>query len=199
MKKSVLLLILGSFLSVGAFSQITIQSVSCENLTNPIGLDITQPRFSWVLASPGRNVSQSAYEIHVSKDPSSLGKGDVWNSGRIQSDQSVFIPYGGPALSSGEKYFWQVKVWDNSGKASAWSAPAFWQMGLLNPSDWKAKWIQVTYKEDETGQPSPLFRKEFKVSKKIKSATAYVTSLGLYEASLNGKRIGDAYLTPGWT
>jgi alpha-L-rhamnosidase len=200
MKKLALILNLILLLfHIAAFSQVTIQSVSCENLTNPIGLDLKQPRFSWVLASPGRNVLQSAYEIHVSKEAASLSKGDVWNSGRVQSDQSVFVPYGGPALVSGEKYFWQVKVWDNSGKASAWSAPAFWQMGLLNPSDWKAKWIQVTYKEDETGQPSPLFRKEFKITKKIKSATAYITALGLYEASLNGKRIGDAYLTPGWT
>ncbi len=199
MKKVLLLSTFILFVLTASNAQVTIQSVSCENLTNPIGLDVKQPRFSWVLTSPGKNVSQSAYEIHVSKEVSALAKGSTWNSGRVQSDQSVFIPYSGPALESGEKYFWQVRVWDNSGKASAWSTPAFWQMGLLNAADWKAKWIQVTYKEDETGQPSPLFRKEFKIGKKVKSATAYITSLGLYEASLNGKRIGDAYLTPGWT
>lgn len=182
-----------------AISQTTIQSVYCEDLTNPIGLGIKEPRFSWILTSPARNVTQTAYEIHVSKDLSTLSKGDVWNSGKVQSDQSTYVSYKGVPLESGQKYFWQVKVWDNAGKSTTWSQPASWQMGLLNSGDWKAKWIQVSYHEEPTGQPSPLFRKDFKITKKIKSATAYITALGLYEASLNGKRIGDSYLTPGWT
>jgi alpha-L-rhamnosidase len=90
-------------------------------------------------------------------------------------------------------------VWDNSGKASAWSKPAYWQMGLLNTGDWKAKWVQAGFLEDTIQRPSPLFRKEFKASKKVLSATIYITAHGLYEASINSKRVGDYYLTPGWT
>ena len=114
------------------------------------------------------------------------------------SGQSVQVPYSGASLESGKKYSGQVRVWDQSGKVSAWSEPFFWQMGLLKPADWKAKWI-TAITEDTLLQPSPLFRKKFTIAKKIASATAYITSHGLYEASINGKRVGDAYLTPGWT
>ena len=136
---------------------------------------------------------QTAYEIRVLSN-----KKAVWNPGKVSSDQSVHIPYAGAPLQSGKKYSWQVRVWDHSGKASAWSAPAFFQMGLLNKNDWKAKWIEPGFKEDSP-HASPLFRKQFSLHKKIAAATAYITSHGLYEAHINGKRVGDAYLTPGWT
>jgi alpha-L-rhamnosidase len=97
------------------------------------------------------------------------------------------------------KYQWQVRVWDQSNKPSPWSNPASFQMGLLKPADWMAKWIEPGYKEDEVLRPSPLFRKSFNSNKKIQSATIYITAHGLYEAHINGKRVGDAYLTPGWT
>ncbi len=186
-------------LSFIATAQVTVQNPLCENLSNPVGLDILQPRFSWQLISDKRNVMQSAYEIRVSNDPVTLKKGGSWNTGKVPSDQSVYVPYSGTPLESGKNYFWQVRVWDQMGNISPWSDPAFWQMGLLKPDDWKAKWIQVGYKEDTVDRPSPLFRKEFKASRKIKSATAYITAEGLYEASINGKRVGDSYLTPGWT
>ncbi len=115
------------------------------------------------------------------------------------SDSSVHVSYKGNELQSNKKYYWQVRTWDNTGKSSAWSAPAFWQMGLLSTSDWKAKWIEPGYIEDSIMRPSPLFRKDFSINKKIISATAYITSHGFYEATINGQRIGDAYLTPGWT
>ena len=179
-----------------ALSQTSVSNLTTENLSNPIGIDAPSPRFGWKLVSPKRNVIQTAYEIRVADDASSLNKKPKWNSGKINSDQSVFVSYAGPALESGKKYFWQVRVWDNSGKPSAWSATSFWQMGLLNASDWKASWIQHTNTDIE---PSPLFRKAFSLTKKVASATAYITAQGLYEASINGKRVGDAYLTPGWT
>lgn len=186
-------------LSGPAFSQLAVQNLKTENLTNPIGLDVTKPRFSWQLTSDKRNTVQAAFEIHVSNDLASLPKAPAWNSGKIVSDQSTFVKYGGEALASAGKYYWQVRVYDNYGRASKWSEPQSWQMGLLNAGDWKAQWIKPGYAEDTVNRPSPLFRKTFSSSKKIKLATAFITAQGVYEASLNGKRIGDAYLTPGWT
>lgn len=197
MKKIYLLLLLVSMALVSV-SQVTLKNPLIENLRNPLGVDVT-PRFSWQLVSGKRNVMQTAYEIRVSDAITTLSKGNIWSSGKVNSDQSLFVPYGGKPLESGKKYFWQVRVWDNTGKASAWTEANFWQMGLLNASDWKAKWIQPGYKEDTINQPSPYFRKTFNTSKKIASATAFITSLGLYEAFVNGKRVGDGYLTPGWT
>jgi len=182
--------------SIGLSAQVRVQNLRTENLVNPIGIESSKPRFSWQLASEKRNVMQSAYEINVSN--AADGKQVVWNSGKISSDQSMYVAYNGPVLQSGKKYFWKVRAWDNTAKPSAWSETASWQM-TLSPSDWKAKWIQPGYAEDSVTRPSPLFRKEFSTAKKIQSATAYITAHGLYEAQINGKRVGDAYLTPGWT
>lgn len=178
-----------------------VSELLCENMTNPIGLDAKQPSFSWQLSGNQRGLVQTAYEIRVGHHQATLahGKDLIWKSGRVISDQSVHVPYNGTPLSSATKYYWQVKVWDASGKASAWSDIAFWQMGLLNPSDWKAKWIRQTTPESPGHQPSPIFRKQFSTAKQIASATAFITAHGLYEAFINGHRVGDDYLTPGWT
>jgi alpha-L-rhamnosidase len=197
MKKLLLPIFFFQVISV-CYSQLVVVETRCENLLNPRGVDKVQPALSWQISTPKRNAVQSAYEIRVGNSLASLGKGTTWKSGKVQSDQSVFVKYAGQPLESGKTYFWQVRVWDQDGKASDWSAAANFQMGLLNATDWKAKWIQVGYKEDTVNQPSPMFRKEFK-ARKVLSATAFITSLGLYEASINGKRIGDAWLTPGWT
>ena len=180
-------------------AQLQVTNLLCENLSNPICLDATQPRLSWQLMSNGRNLTQTAYEIKVT-----AGRSQVWSSGKVTSDSSVHVACKGSPLQPGKKYFWKVRVWDNSGEASAWSQPASWQMGLLNANDpiafgWMAKWIQIGFKEDSVNRPSPLFRKEFSTSKRIRSAIAYITAHGMYEACINSKRVGDAYLTPGWT
>jgi alpha-L-rhamnosidase len=200
MKKSYFLFLL-LILSISSFAQITVQHLLLENKINPIGIDVIMPRFSWQIISDNRNVMQSAYEIRVSDNMLSLTKNKdvIWSTGKISSDSSVHVAYKGKALQPGKKYYWQVRVWNNKGKASAWSATAFWQMGLLNKDNWNAKWITPGYPEDRVNRPSPLFRKEFLSDKKIISATAYITAHGLYEAEINGKRIGEAYLTPGWT
>ncbi|QNA42674.1 alpha-L-rhamnosidase [Lacibacter sediminis] len=198
MKKLSFLLLI-QLLVVSVFAQLKVEQLKTENLTNPIGLDVLQPYFSWQLVSDQRNTMQSAYELRVGTEPAALVKGEgIWKTGKINSDQSIHVPYKGAALTSNKKYYWQVRVYDNNGKASAWSTIAHWQMGLLSASDWKAQWIEPGYKEDSVFA-APLMRKEFSNSKKIKSATAYITAHGLYEAQINGKRVGDAYLTPGWT
>lgn len=197
MKKIIVYLAMQLMVVIG-FGQVVVKNPLTENQKNPLGLDVT-PRFSWQLVSAKRNVIQSAYEIRVSDASASLSKGNLWSSGKVNSDQSLFVEYGGKPLQSGKKYYWQVRVYDQTGKASPWSEVSFWQMGLLSAADWKAKWIQPGYQEDTINQPSPYFRKTFSTAKKITSATAFITSLGLYEAFINGKRVGDAYLTPGWT
>ncbi|MBS1932655.1 MAG: family 78 glycoside hydrolase catalytic domain [Bacteroidetes bacterium] len=194
MKKCLLTVSALFFFFSFSFAQVKLQNLLVENRSNPIGIDIIQPRFNWELLSDRRNTRQIAYEIKVT-----VGKQTVWSTGKVNSDSSVHVAYRGMALQSGKKYFWKVRVWDNSGKVSSWSEPAFFQMALLSTNDWKAKWITFSYKEDPSQQKSPLFRKQFNANKKIISATAYITAHGLYEALINGKKIGDAFLTPGWT
>lgn len=197
MTKRFQLLVALQLLGFFCTAQLTVRHLLTENLFDPIGLDTKIPRFSWQLDAPERNELQTAYEIRVSKF--SNGKTELWNSGKVLSGESVHVTYDGPAPASGRRYFWQVRVWDNRGRGSAWSTPAWWQTGLLDSADWMAKWIQPGYKEEAAERPSPLFRKEFATPKKLRSATAYITAHGLYEAMINGRRIGDAFLTPGWT
>jgi alpha-L-rhamnosidase len=193
MKKFFFVLALSPFFVLESNAQLSVQGLLAENRTNPVGLEAAQPRFSWVLTSNERNTSQTGYEVQVNLD-----KKAVWNSGKILSDSSVGIFYKGMPLLSGKKYDWKVRVWDNHGHTSPWSAVAIFQTGLLHPDEWKAKWIQPGFTE-EASRPSPLFRKSFSVDKPVHSATVYITAHGMYEAHINGQRIGDAYLTPGWT
>ena len=194
MKKMFLLVFSLQFIFLSLPAQLKVQNLLVENLTNPIGIDVAQPRLSWQLASPKRNTVQAAYEIKLSS-----GKKEIWSTGKVASAQSVHIPYSGPALQSAAKYQWQVRAWDNNGEASSWSAPAGFQMALLNKEDWKAKWIEADFAEDTVNRPAQYFRKSFTAKKKISSATAFITAHGMYEAEINGKRVGDCYLTPGWT
>ncbi len=194
MKKTWILSIFFQAIVLFCFAQTKVQTLLTENRENPVGLDITLPRFSWQLTNPSRNIMQTAYEITVDD-----GKNKVWQSGKVASDSSVHVVYKGSPLQSGTRYSWQVRVWDNSNKPSAWSGPAYFHTALFHLSDWKAKWIEPGYPEDSVMRPSPVFRKEFSVNKKVQTAVAYITAHGMYEAELNGKRIGDAYLTPGWT
>lgn len=176
--------------------------LKCEYKTNPLGMDVPQPRFSWQVVSGERGWLQSAYQIRVAQSPAALNQGAelIWDSGKVASPESVHRAYDGPRLQSGKRYYWQVRVWDAQDKPSAWSETAWWEMGLLTPSDWQASWIEPNVKEDTAkSNPSPMLRKEFEVRSEVKSARAYVTSHGLYEMYLNGKRIGDEVFTPGWT
>jgi alpha-L-rhamnosidase len=179
-------------------AQITATNLLTEGQKNPISIDALNPRFSWQLGAD-KNIAQTAYEIEVDTLSSTSDKmGKYWSTGKALSAKSLYIYYQGKALRSGHTYFWKVRLWDNSGKQSPWSETASWKMGLLSPNDWKAQWIGPA-SPDAVNGPSPLLRNGFAVNKEIREATAYITSYGFYEAQINGKKVGDAYLTPGWT
>jgi len=179
-------------------AQVIVQHLLCENVVNPVGIDIQKPQLSWQLQSLQRGVFQTAYEIIVSSQNK-----PIWKSGKVLSSESINISYSGPALHSGIKYTWKVRVSDNSGMISKWSETASWSMALLNAEEWKAKWIGVDSAfagEENKGIYSKLaaryLRKEFKVKKNLKSATAYISGLGLYELHINGEKTGDKVLAP---
>jgi alpha-L-rhamnosidase len=179
-----------------------VSGLRVEYLTNPIGIDVLQPRLSWRIASARRNTMQAAYQIQVASSEASLaGSANLlWDSGKVATDSSVFVEYRGPTTTSRTRYYWRVRVWDTSGRASAWSLVAFWETGLLQPADWTAQWIgPPATAGDSLPSPSPLLRRAFRVADRVRSARLYVTSLGLYEVYLNGQRVGDALFTPGWT
>ncbi|MCJ7449628.1 MAG: glycoside hydrolase family 78 protein [Bacteroidales bacterium] len=189
-----LLLVSGSIYG----QDLALKDLTVEHKKNPVGIDVLQPRFSWKISGTGNNILQTAYSIRVATNQKFSSSKTVWQSGKISSDESVLIAYNGPSLKSEQKYFWQVKIWDNKGRESKWSETAYWEMGLLSPSDWKAKWIEM---EGDTNRysPSPHFRKEFSISKTVSKAVVYVTSHGFYELHMNGQKVGDQVLTPGWT
>ena len=196
MKRVLLIHGLVFFMTGICSGQLLVANLRCENRINPLGIDILNPRFSWQLISDRRNIMQTAFEIRVSDQS---GKINFWESGKQEGSQSQFIPYGGPSLKSASVYYWQVRVWDNQGNVSAWSEKSFWQMGLLEAGDWKARWIESESAADTVNGPALLFRKSFNTEKKIKSATIFISVHGMYEAFINGSKIGDAFLTPGWT
>ncbi|MGC4234706.1 MAG: glycoside hydrolase family 78 protein [Niabella sp.] len=174
---------------------------TCEYRTNPLGIDVKAPRLSWKLASKNRDVMQAAYEIRVSEDAKFLVKNNrlLWTSGKVASGQSVFINYSGPALQSRQRCYWQVRVWDNKGNVSPWSEVSYWETGLLNHSDWSAKWIEAAAITNGTADPVPVFFRSFHINTPVRSARLYITAHGIYEAKLNGKDISDHLLAPGWT
>lgn len=189
-------------LSAKTLSKISLANLRIEYKTNPIGIDVLNPRMSWEIFSDERGVKQTAYQIQAAEVTGNLksGKNLIWDSGKINSDQSIHVEYQGVALKSGQRIYWQVRIWDEKDQPTDWSDVAFWEMGLLNQSDWKADWITPEIEEDiSKSQPCPFLRKEFALHKKIKSARAYVTSLGLYELHINGQRVDDEVFTPGWT
>ena len=186
--------------AVSLAAQGTVVNLRCEHRVNPVGIDVLQPRLSWQLTSSGRGVAQSAYQIRVAESDDALSKSPVWDSGRTTSGDSNLVPYGGPGLQSARRYYWQVRVWTGSDEPSQWSEAAFWEMALLRPADWQARWIQAEIEEDtHKSSPAIVLRKEFDVAAPVRSARAYVTCLGLYEMELNGRRVGDQVFTPGWT
>ncbi len=178
----------------------TVTGLTCEYLSNPLGIDVPYPRLTWQIQSAESNFRQTAYEIRVADSPELFKTNSrlVWNSGKVMSDQSVNVEYKGPRLQSKKRYYWQVRLWDSHSKASARSETAWWETALLDPSLWKADWIMAPGKQADDHRPV-CFRKEFSCDKQIKSARLYISSLGLYQVFLNGNKVSSDLFTPGWT
>jgi alpha-L-rhamnosidase len=193
------ILLLPFAFSLSAFGGLQVKQLRCEYLENPLGIDAAQPRLSWILDSTERGQKQTAYQILVASSIQELKKdhGDLWDSGKIGSDQTTFVPYGGQALAARQACFWKVRSWDQTGVASAWSETARWEMGLLSVTDWQAQWIGRTTNIDEL--PAPMFRRELTLDGKVKRARVYLCGLGYYELHINGHSVGDRVRDPGFT
>ncbi|WP_405115200.1 family 78 glycoside hydrolase catalytic domain [Paenibacillus sp. FSL K6-1217] len=177
---------------------IAIQKPRVEYQENPLGLDIRNPRISWQLRADERDVRQQAYQIQVAAEPE-FGV-SLWDSGRVESGESLHIELKGLELASRQRYYYRIQIWDQHNRPTEWSQAAWWEMGLLSPEEWSAEWITAPLAcLAEDAEQVPLLRTEFHVDRPVARARIYVTSLGLYELELNGTRVGDAYLTPGWT
>ncbi|MDR1720663.1 MAG: glycoside hydrolase family 78 protein [Dysgonamonadaceae bacterium] len=183
-------------------AKFAVTNLRTDFLTNPVGIGHTTPRFSWEITAQGSDILQSAYQIRAALSEKDLlsGKNLIWDTKQKQSSESLFVTYEGAPLQSGQRVYWQLRVWDNKKNASPWSAAAFFETGLLSPDDWKASWIEPNLKENPlTMNPSPMLRKEFPVKKTIRSARIYITAHGVYQLRLNGKKVSEDLFTPGWT
>lgn len=204
LKSIFLVIVLACFSMQGRTQIVKADNLQCEFLTNPLGIDVPNPRISWQISGTERDIVQTGYHVLVASSMELLDKdkGDLWDSKEVLSSNSLNIVYAGKQLKSRDVCFWKVTVSTSKGK-TPWSATARWSMGLLERSDWKAQWIG--YEKSFPGEhPDSVFsnlfaryfRKEFSVSKKIKRATAYICGMGLYELHINGHKIGEQVLAP---
>ncbi|MEW2517049.1 family 78 glycoside hydrolase catalytic domain [Actinacidiphila alni] len=188
----------GSASAAPAAGEVTVSGLQTDNTTDPLGIDDPRPALSWRLSSTVNGEQQSSYRILVADSVSALTaeNGNVWDSGEVASGDSVAVAYGGPALVSQRTYYWAVRVRDVHGAASAWSAPARWETGLLGAADWHgAQWISPS----SGTVTAPLLRTGFTLAKPVAKARAYAFGLGFYELHLNGAKVGDRVLTPAST
>lgn len=174
-----------------------VAKLRCEYRNNPIGIGELYPRISWQLISDERGVLQTSYQIQVALDDAFTDL--VWDTGTVESDQSVHVAYEGPGLKSRTRYYFRARIQDNKGNASGWSDAGFWETGMLDIEEWVAEWITTDVDSETLGEACPMFRKPFEVRDNVKSARIYATALGLYELHLNGSKVGDYLFAPGWT
>ncbi len=180
-------------------------TLRCDYAVNPLGVDTATPRLFWQVTSLQRGQKQTAYQIVADTSVSGVeaaAQGFVdhlpgWDSGRVASSQTTGIPFGGTRLKSNQQWFWKVRVWDHAGEASAWSATATFTLGILNPGDWQAKWIAAA--GNQTNLPSTLLRREWTVKPGLQRALINICGLGQYELTVNGQKIGEDWLSPGWS
>jgi len=200
---------MGIFLkNIAGSSTDSFEKASCVNLRveyrkNPLGIDAVKPRFSWQIKSARRAAKQLGYRIQIALSQEDLltEKNLFWDSAEVYCDKSIHINYtGSKKFLSQKRYHWRVLIIDEAGNKTAWSEVGWWEMGLLNVQDWQACWIEpVEKKKKEKFKPAPYLRRDFLVEKEITRARVYVTAHGIYELSINGKRIGDEFFAPGYT
>ncbi|MGD0731593.1 MAG: family 78 glycoside hydrolase catalytic domain [Terracidiphilus sp.] len=184
-----IVILFGTLPAQGSAVTMTVSHLRCENLLDPQGIDVSRPRFSWILDSSRSGEKQTAYEVVVDGQ---------WDSGRVASDRSINIEYGGKALAPASRYTWKVRVWDAEGTASGWSKPATFSTGL---KQWSAKWIGhdgagTLLWEDTHPLPARYLRREFAVTKRVTRATAYVCGLGFFNLYLNGAKVSQDVMDP---
>ncbi|MBK0370897.1 glycoside hydrolase family 78 protein [Flavobacterium agrisoli] len=222
-----LFFLLTLFVSLSTFGQVTVQKLTCERMINSLAINPNQVRFSWQLNASKEKVIQKNYQILVATSAEKLkqNQGDIWDSGRVKSAQSQLVNYTGKQLAFGQKYFWKVKIWDNSNIESSWSDSAFFRtipeaatlkptwIGAITKADShlpegrnmhtatfkREKKLAIINASDSLSRRSILLRKPFSVNKEIKEAVIYVSGLGQYELSINGKKIGNSVFAPLWT
>lgn len=202
-------------------NRISVDKLLCNQTKNPIVINTLVPKFSWQLISESRNQTQSSYRIIVADNLDEIhnSSGNVWDSEKVNSDKSIFVHFKGIELRSANKYYWKVKIWNQEDIETEWSEIGTFQTGLFSDADWeKAEWIGYEEMAEELrlvpgvngdgndlGEKAlkrptiPLFRKNFNVQKKISAATLFVSGLGQYEAFINGEKVGNSFLAPGWT
>ncbi|NLF69478.1 MAG: family 78 glycoside hydrolase catalytic domain [Candidatus Anammoximicrobium sp.] len=195
-----LLCTLGGLPAGAAQAELAATDLTCEYLVNPLGIDVVRPRLSWIVPCDRRGQRQTAYRILVADSLDELNRdtGSVWDSGKVESGQTTLIEYAGRALGSRMRCFWKVKWWDKDGREQAWSESAYWSMGLLKPEDWSGQWIAAGGDRSKPSQsPSSLWlRKTFTLDGPLDHAEAYVATLGYHELYVNGRKVGDAVLSP---
>jgi alpha-L-rhamnosidase len=197
---------------------IVVSNLTCEYLSNPIGIDSKNPRFGWQIDSKQKNKSQTAFQLLISSDMNLLkvNKGDVLNTDKVFSSKQTSQTFKEIQLKRDTKYYWKVRVWDESGQMSNFSNPAYFETGLLESDDWRAKWItsstvydwnryysqlanQIKNRQRISYTPEILLSKLFRINKKIKSARLYISGLGFYNVMINDHKVSDSGLNPAFT
>lgn len=213
--------LVGYLLGAGVVQGHEVVDLQCEHLASPIGVVAEQPRFAWKVRARRGGYQQQAYQVMVATSEEALRSGGVvWNSGRVESAQSVLVPYGGAALKPATTYYWRVRTWSTSGRASRWSAVGRFVTGLPTEEDWQgARWIAPEEDRERVTRGyhglwearqhlgdrkvgdyrMPMFRKQVAVERELHRATAFVCGLGHFDLFVNGRKVSDHFLDAGWT
>ncbi len=203
------LILLPALTAIAQAASVAVTDLRCEYLREPLAIETPAPRLSWKLAPTdpaAHGQRQCAWQVQVATTRARMetGRGDLWDSGWVASDQSQLIGYAGRPLVTEQACCWRVRVQDERGQAPAWSAPANWTVGMLAPGDWTAQWIgtdqqfqrQPGWPPPDNTMPDPWLRKTFTLAAAPRRALLQVASVGYHEVYVNGQRVGDSVLMP---